>query len=305
MRTGGWPRRSTGRPRSALVVDREPVWRHTWLVDVHQGAAVADRPARAVEPERVDASGAAVVEVHRAGVGTPADAVGDGQAGEHGGAAAVGFKAVQGQRPATRRRPSSQPRSALAGRRPRRSSARPRGRAPIARARGSSRCRQRKGIPFPRRARTRPQRPRDRADVPIERDCLNAFQGAIRGQRSPVHLAPQDVDPQQLPGALRASAGPRSAALGLPTTPSLRGYSCGEVHHDFDVFRLPVERLGSGRERHPACDQPAQPARVGGCERFGSLFPVAPAGVYGADQNLVTQHGSGRWRPGQGPGPGP
>ena len=33
-----------------------------------------------------------------AGVGTPADAVGDGQAGEHGGAAAVEFKAVKGAR---------------------------------------------------------------------------------------------------------------------------------------------------------------------------------------------------------------
>src|SRR5207244_9762840 len=65
-------------------------------VDVHQGAAVADCTARAVEPDRVDASGAAVVEVHRAGIGTPADAVGDGQAGEHGGAAAVEFKAIKG-----------------------------------------------------------------------------------------------------------------------------------------------------------------------------------------------------------------
>src|SRR5947199_367618 len=39
---------------------------------------------------------------------------------------------------------------------------------------------------------------RDRADMPVDRDCLNAFQSAIGAQRSPVHLAPQDVDPQQL-----------------------------------------------------------------------------------------------------------
>jgi hypothetical protein len=43
----------------ALFVDREPVGRHARLVSVHEGAAVADRPAGAVEPERLGASGAA------------------------------------------------------------------------------------------------------------------------------------------------------------------------------------------------------------------------------------------------------
>src|SRR5205807_3767007 len=39
---------------------------------------------------------------------------------------------------------------------------------------------------------------RDGADMPVDRDGLNAGQGTIGAQRPPVHLASQDVDPQQL-----------------------------------------------------------------------------------------------------------
>src|ERR1700733_15942822 len=85
---------------------------------MHEGAAVADRAARAVEPERLDASGAAVVEVHRASVGTPSDAVGDAQAGQHGGAATVEFKPEKGAgagRLVVGHRPAPEPSLRVAG----------------------------------------------------------------------------------------------------------------------------------------------------------------------------------------------
>lgn len=78
-----------GDPDVAAIVDGEAVGCDAFPVDAHDGAAVVEVPGDGIEVERVDGSSAAVGQVHGGAVRTPADAVGDGEAGEHGRARAV------------------------------------------------------------------------------------------------------------------------------------------------------------------------------------------------------------------------
>ena len=202
-------------------------------------------PLIGVEIEGVDPAGPAVGEVHGGAVGAPADAVGDGQAGQHGRAACRPAPAGRA-RPlrATRRRPSCRPRSdPCASQAPSfiRTSERPAsGWASSWTVPASSTCR--KPVPA---ASTYPPLGgrRDRPHMPVQRDGLHRLQSAVDAGPAPVQGGAEDVDPQQLaafgvparplgqkPGGGQAGdrADRASEAADLPMLPrSWRAPSCG------------------------------------------------------------------------------
>ena len=107
-------------------------------------------PLVGVEVERIDPAGPAVGQVHGGAVGAPADAVGDGQAGQHGRAAAVQFQPVE--RAGTGRLVIGHragPEATLRRRRRRRSSAHRCAPLPAGPARGPLRHRRHAGSPGP------------------------------------------------------------------------------------------------------------------------------------------------------------
>jgi hypothetical protein len=120
------------------------------------------------------------------------------RAGKHGGAAAVEFKAVKGPAPGASSYHRPAPEAPLRVTGPVNSSV-PRHDRPGWASSRTEPSHRRTGNPGRRRARSRLRRRRDGADMPVgPRWSRSRQQGTIRAQRSPVHLASQDVDPQQL-----------------------------------------------------------------------------------------------------------
>ena len=154
-----------------------------------------------VEVERVDARRAAVGEVHRGALRAPADPVGDGQVGEHGGAAAVQLQAVQG--PGARRlvvghRAGPEPTDGVA-----RAVVHPHVGAPRL---GLSQLVHHAELVDVDVAGARGEHPPtggrrgDRAHVAIEGDGLLRHQEAVGVELGAVEAGAEDVDPQQLVG---------------------------------------------------------------------------------------------------------
>ena len=211
----------------------------------------------------------------------PADAVGDGQAGEHGGAAAVEFKAIQG--PGARRlvvghRPG--PEASCGSQAPsfiRTSVRSPSGCASSWIEPASSTNRN----PVPA-ASTYPLSggsPRLELRLPVDRDCLNVFQGAIGAQRSAVHRRPS-LSPAA-PGVHRANEDLISSPMLRPDrhfvgaqTVRPTGASSTSPRLSWPMTSLASDRMAACRRRPPR--SPVGPADTDRHARTSSVPSCIP-----------------------------
>src|SRR5579883_369759 len=88
-------------PHEALTIDGEAVGDAGFVGRVNERAAIGDGAACGVKIVDIDDAAGRVGQVHARGVGTPADAVGDGQPRLHHGDGAIGIKAVEAARALT------------------------------------------------------------------------------------------------------------------------------------------------------------------------------------------------------------
>ena len=197
-------------PDPAVLVDGEAVGCDPGLVDGDDRAAPADVPAERVEVEGIDPAGPAVGEVHGGAVGAPADAVGDGQAGQHGRAAAVQLQPVERARPGrlvVGHRAGPEATRGVAG-----AVVHPHVGAPGLRL---GQLADRAGVVDVQEAGAGGEHVpaargrRDRPDVPVERDGLHRLQRAVGAGPAPVQGARRGCRPTAARRVRRASAAPR------------------------------------------------------------------------------------------------